>query len=314
VLERLKRLTGKGPLAVGANAASSVAAKRSADLPIEFSRLTASPLQCPICRAPGVEYVSAYPGRNRRFRMAVVLYCTKCGSGYVPDADRILEGYYRDEYAETNRRDRDLAPEAYFAAGDKPPLNRYFNRARAHVNMLTNAGATFGTVLDYGSGPGYFLSESKPTEPFAVELDSYSWKYLDHLGATRIVAEELGRDRFDVIVASHVIEHFTDTTFDTAVSGIVAALKPGGRLLVEVPHGGHSYLGYTGKQEPHTLFFTPAGLLATLRRAGLKVLGARARGTYDKPIRPDAIYAPTERGPFNSLVREFLVVVGTRDV
>lgn len=275
----------------------------------QFSRLPVG-FHCPICSADEVRWASAYPGVDDRFRMAVVLYCEQCGSGHVPDADRILEDYYRDEYARMNRRDRDSDPAEYFATG--PGVKLSFRRARTQVNMLKETGATFGTVLDYGSGPGYFLHEANPERPFAVELDEHSFHYLDHLGATRLDPTALGTDRFDVIVASHVIEHFTAATLDDSLAGMRAALKVNGRILVEVPQGGHTYLAIAHNQEPHTLFFTPHGLLDAVRRAGLEVLVAKARVRKPMPPRADPVFVPPSDSAFDGVNGSGLTVIATR--
>lgn len=279
---------------------------------VSFSRLPGAGLLCPVCLYPGIAWVSAYPSTTSRFRMATLLCCEECGSAFVPEGERFIDGYYEEEYARSNRRDRDLAPEAYFRSQDDRVLANYFARADAHISLLRDQGASLENLLDYGSGPGYLLFRAQPAHGFAVEPDIRSRKYLEFLNAEVLPADQLGDARFDAIVASHVIEHLTGKTLDTTLASIAAALKPGGHLLVEVPNGGHSYLSIVARHEPHTLFFSPEGLVTALRRAGLKILVAGARGLEDLPERENPIYAPPSDSDFGVQNRDQLFVIATR--
>ena len=269
-------------------------------------------LPCPVCNRRGVTHVSPYPSNEKPFRWATVLYCTRCGTGHVPDADALLGDYYTADYAAKNRRDRDTDPEAYFTAEPETlSMQRYFSRARAQVKALRKQGAVFDRVLDFGSGPGYFLHASEAKSRFAVELDEASAKYLSWLGATRLNEDDLGSRAFDVIVASHVVEHLTATTLAPTIDRLVEALEIGGHMLIEVPQAGHTYLRVNHRQDPHTLFFTPEGLRRAVVRPNLKILRAFQRSSGDSEPHPGAIYTPPDR-PFYSGRGGGLTVIATR--
>lgn len=269
-------------------------------------------LECPICATPTVKWISAYPSNDPKFRMAAVLYCGTCGSGHVPDADTLIAGYYASEYGTSNRKDRDIPPTEYFRDIHNPRLTKYFGRANAQIESLSHAGATFGRVLDYGSGPGYLLYASEAAEKYAVEFDSASDKYLNYMGATKLKPDELPPNYFDVIVASHVVEHFTSTTLNDCLRAMLAALKSDGLLLVEVPHGGHTYTRLTARQDPHTLFFTPDGIRRAMRNAGAHVLREYCRAASEGAPSPHQVYYPDSADVFASTRRGGITIIARK--
>jgi SAM-dependent methyltransferase len=309
-IKALESNVGKRLVAIERKTAATPATK----LPcVSFSRLPPNNYSCPTCLSSGIEHAAAYPSNNSKFRSAIVLYCAECGTGFVPDADSIIESYYKVEYATANRKDRDMPPEQYFnQTKPDPRYGRYFARASAQMKALTAHGANFDRVLDYGSGPGYFLYVSKAKQKFAVELDESSQKYLDYIGATRLSHNDLGHNAFDVILASHVVEHFTNTTLEENLTEMSNALSVGGHLLIEVPQGGHSFSVLETKQDPHTLFFTPEGIYRAIKRQGLTILDAYPRGVTEAPPHPSPIYSPGEENPFFTTRRGGLTVIAQK--
>jgi SAM-dependent methyltransferase len=83
-------------------------------------------------------------------------------------------------------------------------------------------------------------------------------------------------ERFDVIVMSHVLEHFLDPGAMLRLTG--RRLKPGGVLYVEVPHipleAMHRHVDSVWAprfDEPHITFFDPGSLRRVLAANGLAV-------------------------------------------
>ena len=221
----------------------------------------------------------------------------------------MLDGYYENTYGSEARFNRLGEPAKFFAELENGRNKTKLVRALAQVEELKSVGANFKSVLDFGAGHGVFLFAAKPKEPFAFELDPQCKKYLDYLGAT--VIGELPEEKFDVFVASHVVEHLTDNTLDTTVRKLVGSLKRGGIGLIEVPQGGLSLLKKARYQEPHTLFFTPHGITALVERFGVEVLYQGAKGMGDIPQRSNAIYRPSAEG-FYSNRKEGLTIVFRR--
>lgn len=273
--------------------------------------------ECPACGCTSVTHESDYPSNVAPFKSAQVLYCSECGLGYVPDYGPVLQSYYVNDYAESNRKDRDAPPEVYFSEAYKAQskaIGRYFARAQRQEKLLETLCARFDSVLDYGSGPGYFLYCSKAKRKFAFEPDQASRKYLDYIGATVIERlEDIQPNTFDAIVASHSIEHLVAEDLIATLRRLIGALKPDGRLLIEVPQGGHSYLDLSGaRQDPHTLFFTPQALSAAIVRAGGKLCFQDALSKVPIPRRDNGLYSPPN-DPFFKANRGALVVVCTVD-
>lgn len=271
---------------------------------------------CPACGADALDYSSDYPSNVKPFSRETLLYCTECGLGHVPDSARMLADYYREDYARTNRKDRDIDPETYFSEAHRDSsrmMQRYYNRARAQVIRLKKHDGRFNRVLDFGSGPGYLLHFSHTREPHAFEPDAESAKYLDYIGARQYGAlDEIPQDYFDIIVASHSIEHLVAEELIETLRCLIGALRPTGLMLIEVPQGGHSYLHLEGaRQDPHTLFFTPQALVEAVRRAGGDIVFAGAVAKPEIPRRDAPIYSP-DGSEFNKVNRGGLTVICRR--
>ena len=282
--------------------------------PTDFTAQAGQGRPCPACGALST-HQSDYPSRVAPFAQHRVLYCSWCGLGFVPDMGDVLTQFYKQEYATSNRRDRDIPPEQYFrelAAGQDPAMVKYTDRVTRQINLLRKHGAQFERVLDYGSGPGYFLHTCAAREAHAIEPDEMSHKYLQHLGVK--IHSDVGalpEGGFETIVASHAIEHLPAEELHDTLVALIKALAPKGRLLIEVPQGGHSYLHLAGqRQDPHTLFFTGRALVEALRGAGAKIVFQGAQGKVDSPLRKDGIYVP-KGVPFYRTLRGSLTVICT---
>ena len=258
---------------------------------------------CPACCGFSLSYQSDYPSNVPPFAERTVLYCTHCGLGHVPDSAQMLADYYRADYAETNRKDRDIDPETYFSKAHRetsPMMQRYYRRARNQVTRLKQHEGRFDRVLDFGSGPGYLLQSSDAREKHAFEPDLASAKYLDHIGARQYeTLESIPQGYFDIIVASHSIEHLVGEALQMTLRHLLGALRDGGLMLIEVPHGGHSYLHLEGaRQDPHTLFFTPQALCEAVQQADGEIVFADAVAKPVIPRRETPIYRPKGDGFF----------------
>ena len=73
---------------------------------------------------------------------------------------------------------------------------------------------------------------------------------------------------YDLIVLSHVMEHFNDPV--GAVAAIATHLSPEGRFYIEVPDNDEFCLG--ALQNAHVYYFTERTLLASLAKAGLEAV------------------------------------------
>ena len=264
--------------------------------PAAFTRLDAPGPKCPACGALAT-HCSDYPSRVAPFAQSTVQFCSACGLGFVLGMKDKLAAYYTQDYARANRHDRYVAPDRYFETIDKghdPAFATYVARSKRQLALLAKRGAKGTKVLDYGSGPGYLLHLLKARTAHAVEPDLHSHKYLESLGATiHLDHTTLPTRAFNTIIASHTIEHLPAEDLQEVLGKLMASLTPKGRMLIEVPQGGHSHLHLRGeRQDPHTLFFTGQAISRALKSVGAKILFREALGRIDSPKRDNPIYTP----------------------
>lgn len=128
-----------------------------------------------------------------------------------------------------------------------------------------------GLVLDAGSGRGAWknviernsVRESVDIAPKAEE--QVTWV------ADLTNMPQVPSGRYDAIICHQVLEHVTDPA--AALSEFWRVLKPGGSLVVSVPHLSRQH------ELPHDYFrFTPGGLQQLLSTAGFKPVSVRPYG------------------------------------
>lgn len=149
-------------------------------------------------------------------------------------------------------------------------------------------------VLDVGCNTGELLSlfKEKGCEVAGVEVSP---------GPARLARKRLGAqvwegrvedvlpagETFDVVALAHVLEHIHQPV--ALLERLKSALRPGGKLLVEVPNaedlGVHVWGGRYRSLCPgdHVSFFTEKSLDGALQRAGLHVQ-AKASPTHARDI------------------------------
>lgn len=198
--------------------------------------------------------------RLRDYRLLVddiewpVVQCRRCGLGYLnPRPTREEIGRYY--------------PERYFAH-----RGQLENRYRREAPYLEEQP---GRLLDIGAARGDFLAtmrdrgwEVEGIEPFAeagnphgIEIRRMSFpEECDLQGA-----------QFDAITAWAVFEHLHDPA--RAFEESARLLRPGGRLIVQVPNlrSIHGRLAPMEDVPRHLFFFSPEPLTAYGRRAGLRL-------------------------------------------
>jgi SAM-dependent methyltransferase len=147
--------------------------------------------------------------------------------------------------------------------------------------MLAEFCPTPGRILDVGCGPGHFLASAKSRgwEAVGVELVP---------SAVEMAKDEFGLDvrcslledsglperSFDVVAATHVLEHQEDGAAFLATLG--RWVKPGGYLLIEVPNWnsvdrrGNKDRWFGLRPLEHLGHYTPHTLAKTMERIGFE--------------------------------------------
>lgn len=109
---------------------------------------------------------------------------------------------------------------------------------RALLTRLERLGVTGGRLLEVGSGFGYFLDEARDCfdERAGVEMSSAAARSAAELsGATIYPSIDAlpGHEKFDLVFASHVIEHVYEPVSFT--KRLLRHLQPGGAIVYSTP-------------------------------------------------------------------------------
>lgn len=141
----------------------------------------------------------------------------------------------------------------------------YFELATTNLSLyrdLRAAAEEFarGRLLDAGAGRGAYREMLTPLCDRYESLDvtdAYHPDYVADLQDTKLPGEQ-----YDTIFCTQVIHHLPDPA--RAIAEMARMLKPGGRLILSVPHLAWLH------NEPHDYWrFTPHSLRVLLDRAGL---------------------------------------------
>ena len=154
-----------------------------------------------------------------------------------------------------------------------------------------------GTVLELGCGAGAFMRALGRYRPdlavVGLDISERALERAHDRGAAHLVRADVERLPFlngsiEAVVFFDVLEHIEHP--DRLLREAARVLRPGGRLHGFVPcegslytlHGLASRLGYSPKERyaGHIQRLTPRSLAASLKRAGLRVIGWRWSGHY----------------------------------
>lgn len=240
---------------------------------ISDKELTFEDAPC-LCGHAEFREVSRYD--RYRIRQTTVI-CTHCG---------LMQGMPRmsaDDYADFYRTDlyrRIYNPDVMDMT--ETVYRTYVDKHRYRFEFAERLGVTApGTsVLEIGCAGGWNLV------PFAeMGADVMGVDFSPHLTA---YGRGLGLDlregshgdlparRFDLIILSHVVEHFLNPVEELAA--IKSFLSDRGRLVIEVPNADEFCLATL--QNAHTYYFTPPTFAHYMARAGLAMEAFERQGSH----------------------------------
>lgn len=152
---------------------------------------------------------------------------------------------------------------------------------------MVKASLTNKRLLDFGCGAGGFLSMAKnlATDITGIELET---RVRDHWkGNIKIVSSiDAAGGGYDLITAFHVIEHIPDPR--AMLATLSEALKPNGRMIVEVPSANDvlltmydcdAFQRFTYWSQ-HLFLFNAFTLEMLARQAGLRVVALQHYQRY----------------------------------
>ena len=184
------------------------------------------------------------------------------------------EEFYKTEYRKSYKGVHCPKPKHIYRAG---------KIALARFSRLVEYLPPKATCLDAGSSSGEFvyLLSSKGFDAQGVEANlpyaNYSQAELS-LSVTKAPFSEFKTEKkFDIITMFHVLEHLENPIQD--LSRLGEFLKPGGKLIIEVPNILYPDMAFSHKWHPGHLFsFTDNTLARLLEKAGFRTLTSSSIG------------------------------------
>jgi cyclopropane fatty-acyl-phospholipid synthase-like methyltransferase len=194
-------------------------------------------------------------------------------------ADR---SYRRDVY--THYLGEETDPGEFVRTVDTRSMDRQF---RARWAKFLPADKT-APVLDLGCGWGPFLHYLKGeghTQLFGVDASPQQVEIAHRLGLAGVglgdVFETVDRyeNYFGCVSAFNLLEHLDKDRVIPFLRGICRALRPGGKLLLELPNANSSFGSRTRYWDfTHELSFTPTSMAQLMRVSGFRETEFRERG------------------------------------
>lgn len=228
-------------------------------------RIALIPHICPVCSSLKAEFIRHFHGRHSIFTDLSLVRCGACHLVYANplpnkyDLDGYNSSYFHLAHGGQSNNKIDLAFFSGVARLRASFIRSYLRRKRINIFDL----------LEIGPGAGFFaknwLSFSPKTRYFAIESDKSCYGALEGIGVKILDFKNpnFGKDRVDLIVMSHVLEHVSDPF--NFLSEMTQGLCSGGALFIEVPCQDWVH---KSEDEPHLLFFEKTSMEHLLKRLG----------------------------------------------
>lgn len=247
--------------------------------PVEATNTADTPTSCSACGATdfepnpivGSDLMLAGKDKYSVFR------CTKCGSGTTSPfvAEQDLGALYEGVYAPFD----DFSVRRGLGSALKS-VQKLVDWHFHHYTVASAVRQQQGSLLEVGCGTGRFGGAfvKRGWRVFGVEPSPIAAEHARHRGMTihegTLSTFEVPGEKFDVVMFRHSLEHVVFPREDLA--RVAAMLKPGGKLLIEVPNFGCWQVKTFGKYwfnlslPLHRTHFTADGLRAATRSAGFE--------------------------------------------
>lgn len=179
-------------------------------------------VKCPLCNQDKTKLIT----KEGEFS---IVECLVCGFVYVnpqPDED-YLKNHYQSYLPATEKE---------IVAWDKM-MTQIFARS---LKVITQVLPGRGRLLDIGSAHGFFLRDAIKSgfETCGLDLCQQAVDYSNAQGwqadCVSLFDKKFPDNSFDVVTMFYVLEHLPDPA--KYLKGVKRILKPGGVLLLRVPH------------------------------------------------------------------------------
>lgn len=186
-------------------------------------------------------------------------------------------------------------------AATREGLEVWFDEALAGVDGLAlDVGAGRGQALDYLAARGLAVEAWEPDPALADALRRRGALVHDAPDPAEFLREQAGR--FDLVFCKDVLEHLPREQALEVTRRLGEALRPGGRLVVSVPHA-VSFRGVYVRYADftHQTAFTEESLRYLLERSGLRDVAFFAPRFRFKARPSTLAYRALRRGWFTVL-------------
>jgi 2-polyprenyl-3-methyl-5-hydroxy-6-metoxy-1,4-benzoquinol methylase len=237
---------------------------------------------CPCCRSSDLNEFKSYPfGQNQIASKAVMV----CSCGFLFTMPHPTQTELNDYYTHTFNSSR------IFMADHKLYSQRSIGQYLFLSKLFLDSPEKTWETLDVGAGPGIgadtFRRLNDKIKLTAMELDEDSAKHLQaknirHIKESITIDGIDARlsDRFDLIILSHVLEHFSLYSLPMVVKNLASLLNPGGYLFIEVPYCPVNKDFFNIDQSPHLLFFNDSSVSQLVQsHTELKLVAQERTGT-----------------------------------
>jgi 2-polyprenyl-3-methyl-5-hydroxy-6-metoxy-1,4-benzoquinol methylase len=202
--------------------------------------------------------------------------CNKCGLVFIPREDSYLKSYYKDDgYF---KKSPNFASRPFFVS--KSLLSSLGVVQVSKIVKLLGSIDKDSSVLDIGCGYGenlYILKRDFGCKVFGLEPSEMTAKtgrsfFNIDISSSLLEDHNFKRDKFDIIICNHVLEHVTDPL--SFLIKIKSLLTTNGLLYLEVPNifkpsGGFSLNSFLYYE--HLQTFSSYSLSLLLKKAGFYI-------------------------------------------
>lgn len=195
------------------------------------------PWNCPVCVTSEKEFIGLRGGRHHRHGLGLECRVVRCRSCSLMFADPFPVPVETSEiYGD---------PERYFENHD--PAGHLDGHRALVSEILQRTGLQEPEILDVGSGRGELLRAAAEVGLHAtvgLELSTAMVNYAQANHQVTVLPETVedhaartGRNRYDAIVLSAVLEHVHNP--DTTIAAISQLARPGAVLYLDIPQEPH---------------------------------------------------------------------------
>ena len=183
----------------------------------------------PSCYLCGSRFFFRRAGTVRDNPELTVMECRQCGLVFLSSFKHIENGFYE----QSGMHSKPIDIKAWLCQTSSDDERRFVQFRRTIENR---------SVLDFGCGAGGFLqrADTVASSVYGVEVES---RLASHFSTTGLDVRKSIDEfdcTFDIITLFHVLEHFPDPV--NLLRQLSARLKPGGRIIVEVPNSDDALL------------------------------------------------------------------------